>query len=736
MTHGQIARALTAVGGLTAAALGHAAAPSPGPGTPAAAGVARGDRQPAVNCVYPAAAFRHAGKGGRLLDVTQPPFGAKGDGKTDDTGALLAALNYVVSHRVPAFCSRDLREGSFALYLPDGTYLVSDTVARSLPVLVGAPPYDRYRQHWVVRDEELENREVFPVGRYSNEQNDGIIILGQSRARTIIRLRDQCPGFGAGQSKAVVAFYRLNCGSNVNLNNVLENITLDTGRGNPGAIGLRWNASNAGAVRNVAILSADGAGVAGMLCDVRNAQGLVEDIHISGFDTGLSVSAGAATVVTLEHATLGGQGRDAIRLANMSCLAARDVVTEGAPTALRLESSSHAVITDSAFRGNAGGAAAIELGGGHLLARAIETTGYRAAVERNGQALVANPCVDEFVSDPVLNLYGAASAGRSLRLPVQDAPLVPHEANPANWAVVDDFGARGDGSTDDTDAIQRAMNSGKPAVLFPQVAYAINGTVAIPATVRQITFLYGCAIRTRADERGMFRVAEASGTPLRVQQNLNAGGLFLEHAAARTLVLEDVVTYFPFIWSNSPEPQTADLVLPWKPARPDGAVNRWRVYRNATPEGPPKQVFVNNTVGFAAGGPGALHAVENVVAWCRQANTEHEGVDFAFRRSTVWMLGVKTEIDGTHFCAQDGTRLEVLGGLYYQGGPQPGPVVIARDSDISLTLVAFSSDNPSRVILEDTRAGKTSLLRLESCPLWNPQNRDMPILPLLLNQRP
>jgi hypothetical protein len=232
----------------------------------------------------------------------------------------------------------------------------------------------------------------------------------------------------------------------------------------------------------------------------------------------------------------------------------------------------------------------------------------------------------------------------------------------------------------------------------------------------------------------MFRVAEPSVDALRVQQNINAGGVFLDHAADRTVAIEDVVTYFPFIWSASPEPQTADLVLPWKPARPDGRTNPWSVYRNATPEGGPKKVFVSNTVGFAGGGPEARHAVDNVQAWCRQVNTEHEEIDFAFRRSTVWMLGFKTEIDGTHFCALDGTRMEVLGGLYYQGGPRPGPVVIARDSSVSLTMVAFSGDNPSQVILEDTQGGDTRQLRLESCPLWNPLNQGMPIIPLLINR--
>ena len=465
-----------------------------GEGTPPPIREVRGDRHPAVNCVYPEAAFWHAGKGGRLIDVTKPPFSAKGDGKTNDTGALIAALNFVVRSQFPVYTFRNYREGSFILYLPNGTYLVSDTVARSLPVLVGAPPYDKYDQHWVMTDEELNNKDVFPVGRYSNEQNDSIIILGQSREKTTIRLRDNCPGFGEGQSKAVVACCRLKCGSNVNLNNAIENLTIDTGRGNPGAAGLRWNASNAGVLRNMTIRSADGVGVAGLMCDVRNVQGLVEDVTIVGFDQGLSLTADAATVVTLEHASFTNQRCNAIRLASCSRLAARDVVTVGAPTALRVESYSHAVVTDSAFRGRPDASSAIELANGHLFARDITAAGYRTAVTQDGRTVVEPRHVDEYVSSPTLSTEAGRPA-RSLRLPVEDSPRILHEANLANWANVDEFGARGDGTADDTEAIQRAMNSGKPAILFPKVAYVINGTVAVPRTVRQISFLYGCTLR-------------------------------------------------------------------------------------------------------------------------------------------------------------------------------------------------------------------------------------------------
>jgi hypothetical protein len=58
---------------------------------------AAGDRRPDVRCVYPADVFRHAGKGGRVIDVTQPPFNAKGDRVGDDIAALTRDYDFVLA---------------------------------------------------------------------------------------------------------------------------------------------------------------------------------------------------------------------------------------------------------------------------------------------------------------------------------------------------------------------------------------------------------------------------------------------------------------------------------------------------------------------------------------------------------------------------------------------------------------------------------------------------------------
>lgn len=242
---------------------------------------------------------------------------------------------------------------------------------------------------------------------------------------------------------------------------------------------------------------------------------------------------------------------------------------------------------------------------------------------------------------------------------------------------------------------------------------------------------YGCTVRTQFREEAMFRVAESSSDPLLIQQSAyNLGGVFLDHAAPRTVVIEDAMTYFPH-----PGRDTGVLGLFYHPVKPllhDDAKNCWRLYRNATPAGEPKKLFVNNALGFAPGGQDNQFAVENVTLWCRQVDTEHYASNFAFRRCTAWMLGFKTEGTGyTYFSAMDGTRLEVLGGLYFQLG-NGKPVIISRDSAISLTMTA--DGGPSKAaILENTKQGKTTVLRVDAFPLLNPATKDMPIIPLLLN---
>ena len=116
-----------------------------------------GDRHPAINCVYPPEAMFHNNRGGTVLDITQAPFGAKGDGVTDDTAAFVRAYDFVlreqdkIGYSATAMLNTNPKnfapndegypsdgppkssDASFIIYIPNGNYLVSDTLIYSMP---------------------------------------------------------------------------------------------------------------------------------------------------------------------------------------------------------------------------------------------------------------------------------------------------------------------------------------------------------------------------------------------------------------------------------------------------------------------------------------------------------------------------------------------------------------------------------------------------------------------------
>jgi hypothetical protein len=683
-----------------------------------------GDRHPAINQVYPPEAFYHAGKGGRILDVTQPPFNAKGDGVTDDTAALTAALrfvrdNYEILQGDDYSLCAQKHNRNWVVYLPAGEYLVSDTVSQGWPALamnilkgwghceyfpVASPEHERQLYEPPARPPLLHGNAKTPAandndgsylrGQYNeariyDENNWALRVIGQSRDKTVIRLQDNAPGFGAGADKALLAFYLLQRGSNVNLGNYCENLTLDTGRGNPGAVGLKWNSSNWGGVRNLAIRSGDGAGRAGLVTDANNATGYHRDLRITGFDTGMEIAAGRETMVTLEYATFSGQREAAIRLGDARAggggdnLSARTLLVEDAPVALCAGRAGQAILLESELRSAAEQSVALEVEpDGFLLVRDLRVSGYRSAVSRHGEIAVGAGDIAEYASAAPVALDGSPP----LRLPVKDTPLILPETDLAQWANVDDFGAVGDGVADDTAAIQRAMDSGRPVVWFPRANYVVNGTVEIPASVREVTALFGAIHRSVAaefDGPALFRVAEPSPEPLLIHQAMSAGGVFVDHAADRTLVIEDVYVIFNHGRSYAGKD---DMLFPSGAAQ-DTEI--WRLYRNTRPEGVPKELFVNSSIGFSSDNPDGTLAIENVRVWARMINTEHLHTLYSFRRSDAWIFGFKSENAETLLKAADGSRVEVLGGSFLCFNERQGPVIESRESAVAAVFLLW-----------------------------------------------
>lgn len=225
----------------------------------------------------PQRAIWQEGKGGCVLDVTRPPFNARGDGVHDDTEAICAALRFARDHfRVETTkdgCThwQQTKEKNWIVYLPKGVYLVSDTLSQGWPALALNLEYSWEHVRYLNVQSPLEDNVLLAqdarAGRNEAERqsvyaeaNWQVMVMGAGRNETTIRLADATPAFGRSSERPVIAFALLKAGSNVSLGNFLSDLTIDIGHGNPGAVGCLWACSNYGGLRRVAFRAPDGDG--------------------------------------------------------------------------------------------------------------------------------------------------------------------------------------------------------------------------------------------------------------------------------------------------------------------------------------------------------------------------------------------------------------------------------------------------------------------------------------------
>jgi len=494
------------------------------PGDPAAVG----DTSPCTRIVYPPdAIYRPDGSGGRILDVTQPPFGARGDGVTDDTAALVRAYDFVMREidRVGLEVGTPRPAASYVIYLPDGVYRVSDTIVYS---------------------GELRVHPTYSVA----EGVQFLRFVGESREGTILRLDDAAPGFGEGMpDKPVLSFGRRDF-NNAQASNALRNLTVSVGRGNPAAVGVRFGGANSSDISNVAIVSEDPAhlGAVGLDDSIGTVLSYQRDLVIDGFDVGVRMVPYHFTRPTLEHVTLRSQRVTGVQVVDGTGTL-RAVASDNRVPALTLTGpGSHVVVVDSELAGGDSVAAAIELDEGHLFVRDVNVTGYGHGVRRPSIVARAAGLIAHYVSDDVSR---TSPQPRSLALEVLEVPRVPRSADPADWASPD---APGDGVADASAAIQAAFDSGAATVYFPGHTYRVDTPIRVPCTVRNVEGMFTTLVGA---SRVRFRVSDACPEPLRVADiDFEGSSIGVAHEVDRTVVMEHTLTQ-SVLWDNrSPDPPT------------------------------------------------------------------------------------------------------------------------------------------------------------------------------------
>ncbi len=589
-------------------------------------------------------------------DVVYPPasnvrnvkaFGAVGDGKHDDTAAFQMAL-----------------ESSRLIYVPNGTYIITRTLK------------------W--------------TGRQTRT-----VLEGQSQEGVVIKLLDICPGFQNAEEpqpmiwtgKAPAQRFR----------NSLRNLTLDAGKGNPGAIGLQFMANNQGGVFDLTIRSSDPdrLGHIGLDLGYSDEQGpcLIQRVTVEGFDVGIS-TIHSVNSVTAEHITLRHQ-RQVGWLNAGQCISLRGLRSENAVVAYHNKGgSSLTAIIDSELQGtgDANQHPAIRNESG-MFARNIQTSGYGMAIESiaGTKQNTAGPNVEEFVSHEVLTLR-EGTPRRSLGLPIKDAPALEYDP-PKNWANVADFKDRAvEKSTGNTDgdqpnakmdwspAVQAAIDSGAKTIYFPaDQKIGLFSDIHVRGNVQRIIGL----------ERSLEKPMAKTNVPGEFPPDSEwFPTFFIEDGASPVVVIER----FDLSYTGTSFVHRSDRTL----------VIRNLFAQKITVEQGAGELFIEDIVA------GYLELQPGTRAWARQLNIEnwHEPKSLN-RGGELWVLGIKTETDTSVHRVEAGGRSEFVGGFVYANkAGDPEKVMFHNDnSSLSFTVGEWVIRQQPFHIVRQTHGGQASLLK-------------------------
>lgn len=550
-----------------------------------------------------------------VVDV-RAVYGAKGDGVTDDTATIQKALD-------------DHPNSNRIIYLPNGTYLISATL------------------RW-------------PAGSHGGMEQKRVILQGQSRAGTVIRLKDASEDYGdPSKLKAMVWTGRAPA---QRFRNGIRSLTFHTGSANPGAIGVQYIANNQGSLRDVKILCGD-RGPIGLDLGYTNEQGpcLIQDVEIEGFDVGISMRH-MVDSITLERIVVRNQRTVGVLNAGQ-CVSLRGLESMNDVPAVKNEGG-YSVMTllDSKLfgRGRGSDIAAVQ-NSGVLFARSVETRGYRTAIhnEVGEKTNVPGGRVDEFVSHPVVALFEAPT--NSLNLPVKETPRVA-PSKPADWVSPLEFGGAADGK-DCTEAAQKAVDSGRRTLYFPYGNWRIDGTVEIRGAIQTVTALEG-----RLGGSGKLKVVDGVAPVVVIERiDLLYQRLGIEHAAARPVVLSGITFGGPLEYNGS---------------------------------GP---LFLEDVCG------GTLRVGRGQEIWARQLNCEaRDRTKIINDGGTLWIQGLKTEMRGSICETFNGGRTEIVGGFIYsnQSIPPDQPMFVVQDAAFSATVGEWNfSGKPYPIVVRETRAG-------------------------------
>jgi hypothetical protein len=259
-----------------------------------------------------------------------------------------------------------------------------------------------------------------------------------------------------------------------------------------------------------------------------------------------------------------------------------------------------------------------------------------------------------------------------LGLPIEPSPELPLDTNLNNWdgphRHVMGSSGRPDDGIDDTPSLQAAIDSGATTIYLPRGTWNLNSPLELNGNVSR--FL-GTEALLEATGDGVIRVGEGSQPVVVIERLEGKEDLAIEHSSDRTLVLNNLLNA-----------------------------------RYASTVAQPGDLFINDCTLEPL-------TLRNQQVWARQLNIEGDYQDDPIieakvlnDNAQVWILGMKTEDEGTVIKTINGGATELYGSLHVGSGTsnEDNPRFVTIDSAFS-TAGVYGGD--FALWAQETRNGET-----------------------------
>jgi sugar lactone lactonase YvrE len=403
-------------------------------------------------------------------------FGSKGDGVADDTAALQKAIDTVANttRQGIVFIPEGRYRLTHTLYVWPGVRLIGYGRRRPAFVLAASTPGYQTGPSYMV---------LFAGGRTGEQRRGGMQRPANAPPLPPVPFPGTVPPATGVVDANPGTFY-----------SAMSNVDFEIGDGNPGAVGIRFHIA-----QHCFLTHMDfhiGSGMAA-LHDIGNEG---EDLHFYGGQYGIMTGRPSpGWQFTLLDSSFDGQREAAIREHEAGLALVHDTF-KNVPTAIEIEPKhiEELWIKDSRFENISGPAIVISSENSRLTEINVEGAlcdGVKvfAQLRESGRVFSGKGQTYRVATFTHGLIFDSPRAKGSIEtrintetlaaLPPTDAPAIHVLPSQTGWANALELGAKGDGSTDDTAALQHAVDTQR-IVYLPSGRYRLSDTLRLrPDTV-------------------------------------------------------------------------------------------------------------------------------------------------------------------------------------------------------------------------------------------------------------